>query len=394
MRTNLRTWAEVNLDAIGHNVREIKKCLREGVKLLAVVKADGYGHGAYQTAVTALKNGAEFLAVAFLDEAVELRRKGIVAPILILGNSTDDDIDGIVDMDVTATVSDVEFAKKLSATAMEKGKTARIHIKIDTGMSRIGFLADSDANLNCSRDEILKIAELPNLEIEGMFTHFASADEPDGGYTQMQYDRFMSMSEELEKKGLHIPIKHACNSAGIVRFPHMQLDMVRAGIIIYGMYPSRNFDKTLIDLLPAMNFKSRITQVKEYDKGTCLSYGMTHTLEEKSRIATVSVGYADGYRRNLSGKAKIFVNGKCVEQLGRICMDQCMIDVTKVNNINVGDEVTLFGSTGISVDCIAELLDTINYEVTCGISKRVPRIYIENGESIGICNHLMNEEYL
>ena len=391
MKTDLRTWAEINLDAIGHNVREIRKKLCKGVRLLAVVKADGYGHGAYQTAVTALKNGAEFLAVAFVDEAIELRRKGIDAPILILGNSTDDAIDEIVDANITATVSDITFARKLSEAAVKRGKTARIHIKIDTGMSRIGFLADNDANRSCSCDEILKIAKLPNLEIEGMFTHFASSDEPDGGYTQMQYDRFMSINEELEKNGLHIPIKHACNSAGIVRFPHMQLDMVRAGIIIYGMYPSRNFDKALIDLIPAMTFKSRITQIKDYDKGTCLSYGMTHTLEEKSRIATVSVGYADGYRRNLSGKAKIFVNGKDVEQLGRICMDQCMIDVTKVNNINVGDEVTLFGTTGVSVDCIAELLDTINYEVTCGISKRVPRIYIENGESTEICNHLMNE---
>ena len=394
MKTNLRSWAEVDLDALGHNVREIKKCLHEGVKLLAVVKADGYGHGAYQTAVTALKNGAEYLAVAFLDEAIELRQKGIDVPILILGNSTDSDIDGIVDMDITAAVSDADFAKKLSDSATKKGKTARIHIKIDTGMSRIGFLTDSKTNQSCSCDEILKISKLRNLEIEGIFTHFASSDEPDGGYTQMQFDRFMSINEELEKNGLHIPIKHACNSAGIVRFPHMQLDMVRAGIIIYGMYPSRNFDKTLIDLIPAMTFKSRITQIKEYDKGTCLSYGMTHTLEAKSRIATVSVGYADGYRRNLSGRVKISVNGNCVEQLGRICMDQCMIDVTKVNNINVGDEVTLFGTTGVSVDCIAELLDTINYEVTCGISKRVPRIYIENGEKIGICNHLLNEEYL
>lgn len=393
MNTRYRVWAEVDLDAVRHNVTEIKKCLRPGVKLLGVVKADAYGHGVFEIAKTVLENGADCLAVAFCDEAVELRRHGIEVPILILGNSPEFDIGKIIEYDITAAVSDFDFAKKLSDAAAKKNKCVKIHIKIDTGMSRIGFMADSDENKRKSCHEIMKISELPNLEVEGMFTHFASADETDEKYTHMQYNRFVDMAKILEERGLNIPLKHACNSAGLVKFPEMQLDMVRAGIILYGMYPSTEFDRKLIDLVPAMKFKSRITQIKEMDAGSCLSYGMTYTLEEKSRVATVSVGYADGYPRNLSNRAKVLVGGETTGQIGRICMDQCMIDVTKVNNINVGDEVTLFGDTGtsgVSVDDVAQLLGTINYEITCGISRRVPRVYIKDGEIVKVSNYILD----
>ena len=394
MCTEFRVWAEVNLDAVRHNVTEIKKCLRNGVKLLGVVKADAYGHGVNEVAKTVLENGADMLAVAFCDEAVELRLCGFNVPILILGNSQLADIERIVEYDICPAVSEYDFAEKLSKIAVKKQKTLKIHIKVDTGMSRIGFLADTEENRKDSCKEIARISKLPNIVIEGMFTHFASADEENEDYTYMQYERFVSVAEELEGMGLKIPLKHACNSAGLVKFPDMQLDMVRAGIILYGMYPSREFDRNLINLVPAMTLKSSVTQIKESEKGTCLSYGMTHTLAEKSKIATLAVGYADGYPRSLSNRAVVLVNGKTVKQVGRICMDQCMIDVTEVNNINVGDEVTLFGdagSEGVSVDNIAELLGTINYEITCGISRRVPRVYIKNGKRVKVINHIMKE---
>jgi len=392
MSDEYRAWTEISLDAISHNVKEIKKCLKTGVKLMGVVKADAYGHGAFEVAEALLENGTEYLAVAFCDEAVELRKQGVEVPILVLGNSIQSDIESLIDFGITVTVSDYGFAKELSDKAVEKKKDVLVHVKIDTGMSRIGFLADSEENLVASRDEILRISKLPNIMVEGMFTHFASADEVDEKYTYMQYKRFVEMQEALEEKGMRIPIKHVCNSAGLVKFPEMQLDMVRAGIILYGMYPSADFDRNSIRLVPAMKFKTRITQIKELDEGVSLSYGMTHTLEKRSEIATMSVGYADGYPRNLSNKAKVLVKGQLANQLGRICMDQCMIDVTKVNNINVGDEVTLFGDAeaSVSVDRIAELLGTINYEVTCGIGRRVPRIYIKNGKIVKVRNYILD----
>ena len=394
MKTDLRAWAEINLDAVGHNVRMIRNCLKPGVKLLGVVKADAYGHGAVEVAREVLRNGADCLAVAFCDEAVELRQNGIDVPILILGNSTYADIERIIEYDITTAVSDVLFAEKLSLLALEKGKKVKVHVKVDTGMSRIGFLTDNEEDCIISCNEILKVAKLSGIEVEGMFTHFASADEENEGYTRMQYERFVRFNERLKAEGLVIPVKHACNSAGLIKFPEMQLDMVRAGIIIYGMYPSREFDRNLIELVPAMKFKARVSQVKKLDAGSCLSYGMTYKLENTMKIATISVGYADGYPRNLSNRASVFVNGETTGQIGRICMDQCMIDATRVNNINIGDEVTLFGDAepnGVSVDSIAELLGTINYEVTCGISKRVPRVYIKNGKIVGTCNHILQK---
>ncbi len=390
---NMRAWAEVNLDAIAHNVTEIKRKLKPGVKLMGVVKADAYGHGAFQVAQVLLEQGAEYLAVAFADEAVELRRKGITVPILILGNSAEANIDCIVDFDITAAVSECSFAEKLSAEALARGKKAKVHIKIDTGMSRIGFPSASEDDISETCGEIRRVVDLPGIEVEGLFSHFASADEEDEAYTRMQFDRFRKVVSELERLGADIPLKHICNSAGAVKFPEMQMDMVRGGIIVYGMYPSREFDRGMIKLVPSMTFKARVIQVKEVDKETSVSYGMTFKSEEKMKIATVSVGYADGYPRNLSNRAEVFVYGERIGQIGRICMDQCMIDASKVNNINIGDEVILFGDAdgkGISVDWIAELLETINYEITCGVSRRVPRVYIKDGRIIGSHNYILD----
>lgn len=386
MTSGLRAWAEINLDAVGHNTAEIKKKLSKSTQLMGVVKANAYGHGVCQTAKVLLENGADQLAVAFADEAVELRLAGFDVPILVLGNSTDSDIKRLIRFDIMPTVSEYSFAKRLSMAAVSAGKTVKVHIKLDTGMSRIGFLTE-DVN---TPDEILKVASLPGVRVEGMFSHLAVADEDDD-YTRMQFERFMTVAKKLEEKGLKIPVKHICNSAGMIKFPEMHLDMVRAGIVLYGIYPSSDFDKSLIYLKPAMTFKSKVSHIKVLDKGATLSYGRTYTLKETAKIATVSVGYADGYMRNLSNKAIVSVCGHEVKQTGRICMDQCMIDVTAVNNINVGDEVILFGgSDKISAENMAELIGTIGYELVCAVGRRVPRIYIRDGEVTEVTNYLLD----
>ncbi len=387
MTTDLRVWAEIDLDAIGHNTSEIKKKLSKGTLLMGVVKANAYGHGVCQTAKVLLKNGANQLAVAFADEAVELRKAGFGVPVLVLGNSPESDIKKLIDFDIMPAVSDYSFADKLSMAAVASGKTAKVHIKLDTGMSRIGFLAEDYNTI----DEILKISQLPGIEIEGLFSHLAVADEDADDYTQGQFKRFMAVVQSLEERGLKIPLKHICNSAGLIKFPEMHLDMVRAGIILYGIYPSTDFDKSTIDLLPAMTFKSRVSHIKMLDEGSTLSYGRTYTLSKKSKIATVSVGYADGFMRSLSNKAVVCVCGQETKQIGRICMDQCMIDATAVNNINVGDEVILFGGSGkFSAENTAELIGTIGYELVCAVGRRVPRIYIRDGEVTEAVNYLLD----
>lgn len=386
-----RTWVEIDLDAVGRNVREIKKHIKPDVRLMGVVKANAYGHGVAEIAETVLENGADCLGVALVDEAEELRKAGLHVPVLLLGNSFEEEIEDIIDLDIMPAVSDVAFAEKLSAMAVRMVKTVNVHIKIDTGMSRIGFLVDNQDNLENTCRDIVKISMLPGIRIDGIFTHFAAADAEDEEYTLMQYNRFVNCIKRLEEQGIELPVKHACNSAALVKFPYMQLDMVRAGIIIYGMYPSKEFDRQCIRLVPAMAFKSRISHIKKVDSGTKFSYGGTYTADRSLTVATVPVGYADGYSRNLSNNTEMLVGREKVSQIGRICMDQCMIDVTKVNNINVGDEVTLFGGEGdqsVTVDDIAERLGTINYEITCAVGRRVPRVYIKNGKIVKKVNDI------
>ena len=382
-----RAWAEVNLDAIAHNVREIKKLLKPETKIMGVVKADGYGHGFREVAKTLLKNGADALAVAVIDEAIQLRDRGINVPILILGHTPDCRAQDLVAMDITPTVFDETLARAVSDAAVAAGKRAKIHIKIDTGMSRVGF-ETTDVDL----EKILEISRLPNLDAEGIFTHFASADEQDKSYTNMQFERFMDVINRLEEHGLKIPIRHICNSAGIIEFPEYQLDMVRPGIILYGHYPSDCVDRTKLDLRPAMELKAVITHIAEKEKGVKVSYGGIYkTFREKTKIATVPIGYADGYLRNLSNNADMIAGGKRVPVIGRICMDQCMIDVTNVNTINVGDEVVLFGRKGdveITVTELAELMGTINYEILCVIGKRIPRVYLKDGKIFNVLSYL------
>ena len=382
-----RTWAEVDLDAIAHNIKEIRKITNPNAKIMAVVKADAYGHGFLEVAKTLLENGADRLAVAVLQEGKQLRSRGVTVPILILGASGEEAVEDLINFDITPSVFTYEFAKELSYEAERKEKVTKIHIKIDTGMSRIGFLAGE--NNEEIVDEIIKISKLPYIEIEGIFSHFATSDEYDKSYTLLQYGRFMDVCNRLEEKGLNIPIKHICNSAGIMMYPEMHLDMVRPGVILYGMYPSDEVDKSRLDLIPAMTLKSTITHIKEVEPGRGVSYGKEYITDKKTKIATVPIGYADGYLRKLAKHGKMIVDGVKVPIIGRICMDQCMIDVTNVHNIDKGDEVIIFGREGVTVDDLAEWLETINYEVSCVIGKRIPRIYTKDGKAVKVLNYLM-----
>ena len=383
-----RTWAEVDLDAIAHNMREIRKITDKNAQIMAVVKADAYGHGFLETAKTLLDNGADRLAVAVLQEGKQLRSRGVDVPILILGASSPDDAEDLINFEITPNVFDLEFAKALSYEAEKKEKVTKVHIKLDTGMTRIGFVADDGDNSKII-DEILQVSKLPYIEIEGIFSHFSTSDEFDREYTLMKFMRFMSVVNALEERGLHIPIRHICNSAGIMMYPEMHLDMVRPGVILYGMYPSDEVDKSRLDLIPAMTLKSRITLVKEVESGRGVSYGKEYITDRNTKIATVPIGYADGYLRRIAEKGCMMVNGEKAPIIGRICMDQCMIDVTNVHNIDKGDEAIIFGREGITIDTLAEWLETINYEVACVIGKRIPRIYTKNGKAVKVLNYLL-----
>ncbi|MBC8596582.1 alanine racemase [Qingrenia yutianensis] len=371
----MRVWKEIKLDAVKNNVKNIRGLLKDGTRLLAVIKADAYGHGAVEVAKSLLfDGGADYFGVATYGEAEQLRRAGINTPVLILGAVFGDEYAELVKDNITLTVFDFDTAKKLSDTAKKLGKTAKIHIKIDTGMARIGFLPSEDAV-----EEIIKISKLDGIEIEGMFSHFAKADEADKMPTRVQFEKFMFIKNELLKRGIKIPICHICNSAGIIDFPEYHLDMVRSGIITYGYYPSDFVNKDALKLESAMSFKSRVVHIKTVEAGTSVSYGGTFTAKEKMKIATVSAGYADGYNRLLSNKADVIINGERCRVLGRVCMDQLMVDATHLKNINLGDEVILFGKSGnntVTVEETAEIIGTINYEVLCSLSKRVPGVYI------------------
>ena len=383
-----RTWAEVDLDAIAHNMREIRRITDKNAQIMAVVKADAYGHGFMETAKTLLENGADRLAVAVLQEGKQLRSRGVTVPILILGASGPEDAEDLINFDITPNVFDYEFAKALSYEAEKKEKVTKIHIKLDTGMSRIGFVVD-DGDHEEIVDEIIKVSKLPYIEIEGIFSHFSTSDEENREYTALQFKRFMQVVDVLEQRGLHIPIKHICNSAGIMMYPEMHLDMVRPGVILYGMYPSDEVDKTRLNLIPAMTLKSRITLVKDVEPGRGVSYGKEYITDRTTKIATVPIGYADGYLRKIAKKGRMLVHGVKVPIIGRICMDQCMIDVTNVHNIDKGDEAIIFGKEGITIDDVAEWLETINYEVACVIGKRIPRIYTRNGRAVKVLNYLL-----
>ncbi len=383
-----RAWAEISLDNIAHNIREIRRITGKNAEIMGVVKADAYGHGVMEVAKTLLENGASRFAVSMLDEAIQLRRAGIEVPILILGYTDPRRANEIIENDVTQSVFSHDLAQALSDEAVRQGKKVKIHIKIDTGMSRIGFLPGYSAVKN-----VVEISRLPNIIIEGLFTHFATADEKNREYTNTQFERFMSICCELQRIGIHIPVKHCANSAAIIEYPEMHLDMVRPGIILYGMYPSDDVNKAKIDLKPAMTLKANVIMVKEVEKNTSISYGRIFTTVRTSKIATIPIGYADGFNRMLSNKGKVLINGEFAPVVGRVCMDQCMVDITDIgSNVEVGDEVVLIGAQGqnnITAEDVAQTIGMINYELVCIVGKRIPRAFVKDGKISKILNYLI-----
>lgn len=369
----MRTWAEINLDAIECNIKNIRKITDKKAKLMAVIKADAYGHGSIETAEVLAKNGADCFGVATFDEAEELREHGFSQDILVLSTIPEENIEKAVEENITLTAYTLEYARCISEVAERKGITAKLHIKLDTGMGRIGYVIKDGDNTEVV-SQIVEISKLPYVEVEGIFSHFATSDEADREYTQLQFKRFIGVCNELEREGIR-PIRHIANSGAIMMYPEYHLDMVRAGVILYGLYPSEEVDYTRLQLVPAMTLKSKVTYIKELEKNRGVSYGKEYITDSVRKIATVPIGYADGYARSYAKGGEMVVHGERVKLVGRICMDQCMIDVTNVNNINIGDEVTIFSDKLVTADSLARVGGTINYEVVCMISKRVPRIY-------------------
>ena len=368
----LRTYAKIDLDAIEHNILEVKKRIEKGVKVLAVIKADGYGHGATVLGEF-LKNQVDYYGVATIEEAIELRDNGIELPILILGYTSPSQYIELVKNDITQTIYSLEMAKEISNAAKLCKKAAKIHIALDTGMTRIG-LEPNEAGII----ELQKILSLSNVVVEGLFTHFSCADETDKAYSKLQMERYDNFMNLLDERSIDIPIKHICNSAGIMEFNHHRFDMVRSGIITYGLYPSEEVNKNAIELKPALEWKAHVVNVKTVDEGCGVSYGKTYITKGKTKIATISVGYADGYPRALSSKGRVLISGEYAPIIGRVCMDQMMVDVTHIDNVEIEDEVILVGKDkdkSISVEELAYLAGSFNYEFVCGICKRVKRIY-------------------
>lgn len=379
-------WAEINLDAIENNIEQVKKSCGDK-EIIAVIKADGYGHGAVGISKELIDNGAKRFAVATLPEAVELRRAGVEIPIMTLGFIGEEFYDEIVDYNIEQTIFSYDSAKVLSDIAMKKNKIAKIHIAVDTGMGRIGFLTTIE-----QAQEVHKISKLPSVKIVGIFTHFATADEKDKKYTELQIERFKKFNRWLEALGVYIPFKHVSNSAAIIDLPDLEYEGVRAGIMMYGYYPSDEVNMKEVKLTPVLTLKARIIHLKTLNKGEGISYGKTYITDRVSKIATLPIGYADGLSRLHAGKGKVIIGGKMVPIVGRICMDQCMVDVTDIPDVKLGDEVILIGSDDygnrITADDLANNIGTISYEILCDISKRIPRIYIKRGEVVEEKNYI------
>lgn len=366
------TWAEIDLKAIKHNIGSIREAAA-GARVMAVVKANAYGHGMLEVSRLCLEEGIDYLAVASLDEAMSLRDAGINVPILVLGYIPEEYASTIVANNIRVTIFNLSLARALSRAAVMLSKEAYLHIKIDTGMGRLGFLPDEK-----TLDIIGEIAALPGIKIEGIFTHFAEADIKDRSFTLEQLDIFKNFLMQLQERKIYIPIKHCSNSAALIEYPEAHFDMVRAGIVLYGLYPSSDVHREKLDIIPAMSFKSKISFIKTLPEGYTISYGRTYCCDKETKVATVPVGYADGYSRLLSNRARAVIRGTRVPLIGNVCMDQCMFDVTGIKDVKEGDEVILFGrpEQGVTADNIAELMGIINYEVICSITSRVPRIYI------------------
>ena len=378
------TWVEVNLDAISHNLHAFRQHLPRQTKLMAVVKADGYGHGAIPIALEALAGGASYLGVATLDEALELRGAGIDAPILVLGYTSPSFVEVAVLNNITLTVFNMDVVNTLNQVTQRLKVHAKVHLKVDTGMGRIGVRTHEEC-----LSLVSALNKSPLVEIEGVFTHFSRADEEDSAYSEEQHHTFIRVIQSLQQT---IPLVHCSNSAAGIMFPKWGYNMIRLGISLYGQYPSSYTKGKGIQLIEAFSLKSRVSYVKNVPKGAAISYGATHRTQDKASIASIPIGYADGYSRALSNHGKALIRGKQVPIVGRVCMDQSMIDISSLSDCSVGEEVVLIGQQGdatITVDDMAQWLQTINYEVTCMISKRVPRLYKKNGNVVWTKNYLL-----
>jgi alanine racemase len=383
------TWVEISLDALRSNIEGFQKILPAGMKQMAVVKADAYGHGAVEVSKEALAAGVDYLGVAFFDEALELRNAGITAPILVLGYTPPEGVERARELDVTIAVYSHDVLKELQA--QQHKKKLKIHIKLDTGMGRLGLHTEADAI-----PFIEQALTLPNVEVEGLFTHYANADEVDKSYTLEQYRRFERIVSHFIDKGVTFPYIHAGNSAAAIDLPGLTYSMVRLGISMYGLYPSEDVDQTKIALKPVLSLKTGIVHLKTLPKDSGISYGTIYHTKGEEQIGTLPIGYADGYSRMLSGKAEVLVRGKRVQVVGRICMDQCMINVSDVKDVQALDEVVLIGEQDgerITAEDIARQLGTVNYEVICMISHRVARVYVRGGERVDAINPLMRHRY-
>ncbi|MBE5905397.1 MAG: alanine racemase [Lachnospiraceae bacterium] len=372
-----RTWAEVNLDAIAYNYKKIKEKIGKDVKFLGVVKADAYGHGSIQVGQLLQEVGADYLAVSSADEALELRVNGITMPILILGHTPKEQVGRLIDYQITQAVTCKAKAEEYSAEARKCGGILKVHIKVDTGMSRLGYLCDGE-HFGTGVEGIIEACEMPGLDAEGIFTHFAVADEfgPEfDAYTKHQFALFSEVIEAVEKKrGVKFAIRHCANTGAVARFPETYLDMVRPGLLLYGYGEFAH----KMGLKPAMTMKTTVSTIKIYPAGTAISYGGIFKTDKMTRIGVLPYGYADGFLRSLSNKCSLYTKEGPAKLRGKICMDMCMIDITDMMGVDVGSEVEIFGEKN-SIDTLAELADTIPYELTCAVSKRVPRVYYRDG---------------
>lgn len=379
-----RIYARIDVDNLRYNIEKMKSLVKPDMKLLIVIKADAYGHGACEIAKRTA-DMADYYGVATIDEAIELRQHGIDTPILIIGYTDSRDFDKVLEYNITQTVYDASECSKLSSLAMARGCKAKVHIKVDTGMARIGFMTDEAGVENA-----IKIKDMPGIEVEGIFTHYAKADEADKEYAHIQKKRFAAFVSRLEAAGMSFKIKHIDNSAGVMELRDNEFDMIRLGIVTYGLYPSNEVDRS-ISIRPVMSLIAHVAHVKLLPAGVGIGYGLTYTTSRETRVATVTVGYADGYPRALSNTGRVLIHGRSCPILGRVCMDQIMVDVSELEDVRVTDPVVLIGADGdeyISVEEVAEPAASFNYELVCNISRRVPRVYCQSGMEDVCINYL------
>lgn len=389
-----RTVADIHLDALEYNVRRLQACLSDGCRMMGIVKADAYGHGAIAVAKRMAACGVSYFGVSNLEEAIELRRAEITQPILILSYTPPSETAQLASYGITQTVTSRVYGEQLAAAAEQAGVELTVHIKLDTGMSRVGFVCHDVADASAAATDIAAVCRLRGLKVEGLFTHFSSADEQgDDEFTREQFARFTAVSEQLNALGVTFSLCHCCNSAAMIRFPEMHLDMVRPGIIQYGCYPDAWMRSLLPDLWQVMQLKTSVSHVKELPADTPLSYNRTYAADTPVKVATVPIGYADGYARSMSNRAYMLVRGQAAPVVGRVCMDQCLLDVTEIDGVQVGDDVTVFGADGdavLPIERIAHWDDTISYEVICRVSRRVPRRYLDDGKEIAQISYLID----